>query len=107
MDSSAHPVSGAVSQGKGGLFLNVHAQPGARLPRLRGMHGDAIKIAVKEAAVDGQANAAIVRFIADAIKLSVADVQLSSGLTSRRKRIFLHGNALELTHRLQAWLNAE
>jgi hypothetical protein len=97
----------ALSQGKGGLFINVHAQPGARHPQLRGMHGDAVKIAVKEAAQDGRANAAIIRFIAEGINLPVADVELSSGLTSRRKRVFLHGDSGELTHKLELWLNAE
>ena len=107
MDSSAHPVSGALSRGKGGLFMNVHAQPGARCPQLRGMHGDTIKIAVKEAAQDGRANAAIVRFIAKELNMSAAEVELSSGMTSRRKRVFLRGDAVELTQKLELWLNAE
>jgi uncharacterized protein (TIGR00251 family) len=102
-----HPVCEALSRGKGGLYMNVHAQPGAKRPQLRGMHGDAIKIAVKEAAQDGKANAAIIRFIAEGIHLPLADVELSSGLTSRRKRMFLHGDSGELTHKLELWLNAE
>ncbi len=87
--------------------MKVHAQPGAKRPQLRGMHGDAIKIAVKEAAQDGKANAAIVRFIAKELNMSAADVELSSGMTSRRKRVFLHGDAVELTQKLELWLNAE
>ena len=104
---SAHPLTGALSRGKGGLFMNVHAQPGARCPQLRGMHGDAIKIAVKAAAQDGKANAAIIRFIAEGLDMSVSEVELSSGKTSRRKRVFLHGDAAELTQKLELWLNAE
>ena len=87
--------------------MNVHAQPGARRPQLRGMHGDAVKIAVKEAAQDGRANAAIIRFIAEAINLPLVNVELSSGLTARRKRVFLHGDSAELTHKLELWLNAK
>ena len=98
--------TGAWSRGKGGLFMNVHAQPGARHPKLRGLHGDAVKIAVKETAQDGRANAAIIRFIAEGINLPIADVELRSGLTSRRKRVFLHGDAAELIHKLELWLNA-
>jgi len=107
MNATVYPVCEALSQGKGGLFVNVHAQPGARQPQLRGMHGDAVKIAVKEVAQDGKANAAIIRFVAEGINLPVADVELSSGLNSRRKRVFLHGNSEELTHKLESWLNAE
>jgi len=85
--------------------MNVHAQPGAKMPQLRGMHGDAVKIAVREAAQDGRANAALTRFIARSLSLSEADVELSSGLASRRKRVFLHGDVETLTDKLELWLH--
>lgn len=93
------------SEGKGGLYLNVHAQPGARKPALRGLHGDAVKIAVGEAAQDGKANRAIIRFIADSLDLAQRDVEISSGETSRRKRVLLHGDAEALKRKLGAWLD--
>jgi len=98
-------LDAALSEGRGGLYVNIHAQPGARKPALRGMHGDAVKIAVAEAAQDGEANAAIVRFIAGALKLARTDVEVASGHTSRRKRVFLHGDGAELRGRLQLWLD--
>ena len=99
-------LSGALSEGKGGLYLNVHAQPGARRPQLRGLHGDALKIAVSEQAQDGRANEAICRFVADGLNLGNSDVELVAGQTSRRKRLFLHGDADELGRRLKVWLDA-
>jgi len=91
----------AIRVGKGGVYLNIHAQPGARRPQLRGMHGDAVKIAVREAAQDGKANAAIVDFIAGILGCVKRDIEVTSGHTSRRKRLFIHGDAQHLINRLQ------
>ena len=106
MAESVHPLSGALSEGRGGLYLNVHAQPGARRPQLRGLHGDALKIAVSQQAQEGKANEAILRFVADGLHLGSGDVELVSGQSSRRKRLFLHGDADELGRRLKDWLDA-
>jgi len=56
-------VDDAITVERGVSYVNVHAQPGARKPQIRGMHGDAIKIAVHEVAQDGKANDALVRFV--------------------------------------------
>jgi len=95
------------SEGKGGLYLNVHAQPGARRAQLRGLHGDAVKIAIGEAAQDGKANKAITRVIAKALNLPVSDVEITSGMTSRRKRVFLRGASAELKQQILVWLNQD
>jgi len=105
MDAALHPVAAAVQEGKGGLYLNVHAQPGAKRPQLRGMHGDAVKISVAEAPQDGKANAAIVRFVADALDIGMAEIEVASGHTSRRKRLFLYGEQDVLQKKLQDWLD--
>ncbi len=86
--------------GKDGLYLNVHAQPGARKPALRGLHGDAVKIAVREAAEAGRANAAIVAFVADWLDVPKSDVSVASGHQSRRKRLFVRGDAEALKRKL-------
>jgi len=93
-------VDAAITIGKNGLYVNVHAQPGARKPALRGMHGDALKIAVREAAQDGKANAAIVDFIAGALDCAKRQVEVASGHTSRRKRLFISGDMAKITRRL-------
>ncbi len=92
--------------GKGGLYLNIHAQPGARRPQLRGLHGDAVKIAIGEAAQDGKANKSITRVIAKALDLPISDVDITSGMTARRKRVFLRGDAVSLKVNILKWLNA-
>jgi len=93
-------IDAAITVGKGGVYLNVHAQPGARKPQLRGMHGDAVKIAVREAAQDGKANTAIVHFLADALDCARKDIEVISGHTSRRKRLFISGDVTEIVARI-------
>jgi hypothetical protein len=78
------------------VYINIHAQPGARREALCGMHGNALKIAVRQAAQDGKANAAIVDFLADALGVARQDLQVSSGHSSRRKRLFVKGDAAQI-----------
>jgi len=93
-----------ISEGKGGLYLQVHAQPGAKQAALRGLHGDAVKVAVKEAAQDGKANKAIEAFLAKELGLPKSAVEVTSGHTSRSKRLFIRGDAADLRQRIEAWL---
>lgn len=101
--SDAHPF---LIIGTGGVYLSVHAQPGAKHAALRGLHGDAVKIAVKEAAQDGKANKAIEAFIAKSLGLPKSSVTVTSGHTSRAKRIFIDGDADNLTQAINSWLES-
>jgi uncharacterized protein len=48
--------------------------------------------------VDGAANTALLRFLADALNLPRSRLEISSGATSRRKRIAIEGTSVnELT----------
>ncbi|MDX8409255.1 MAG: DUF167 family protein, partial [Mariprofundales bacterium] len=58
---------GVCTIGADGLYLRIHAQPGARKVGLRGLHGDAVKVAVREVAESGKANAAVVALVAKAL----------------------------------------
>ena len=88
-----------------GIYLTVHAQPGARQAALRGLHGDAIKVAVKEAAQDGKANKAIEAFIAKALGIAKSSVRVASGHSSRSKRVFVEGDNIELLRSVEGWLS--
>ncbi|HKJ84288.1 MAG TPA: DUF167 domain-containing protein [Mariprofundaceae bacterium] len=94
-----------LTEGKGGIYLNIHAQPGARQMQLRGLHGDAIKVSVREPAQDGKANEAIISFVADAVGLAKQCVSLASGHTSRKKRLFLSGDVQEIRAAVAEWLD--
>jgi hypothetical protein len=61
-------------------------------------------VAVKAAAQDGKANAAIATFVAEALDLPKSAVEVASGHTSRHKRLFIRGDAADLRHRIESWL---
>ena len=79
----------AVKPHNGGTAVNCHVQPNASRTAPSGMYGDALKITLKTPPVDGKANKELCRYFADLFDLPGSSVQLLSGQTSRRKRIFV------------------
>ena len=79
----------AVKPHNGGTAVNCHVQPNASRTAPSGMYGDALKITLKPPPVDGKANKELCRYFADLFDLPGSSVQLLSGQTSRRKRIFV------------------
>ena len=69
----------------GRLTLTLHIQPGAKKTACAGRHGDALKIRLAAPPVDGKANEALLKFLAERLRLPKAAVSLKSGQTSRRK----------------------
>lgn len=83
-----------------GLRLFVHVQPGARREGIRGMHGRALRIAVRARAKEGEANQALVRWVAKVLGIPRKDVEIVRGGTSRRKELLIRGDAEALAGRL-------
>ena len=71
--------------------LIVHVQPRATRTTVVGAHGDAIKIRLAAPPVDGAANEALVRFLAERLGVRPSDVTIVRGLTGRRKTIRIAG----------------
>lgn len=65
----------------------IHVQPRASKTEIVGRHGDAIKLRISAPPVDGAANAEVVRFLADALRISSRQVIIKHGDTSRRKTV--------------------
>ncbi len=78
--------------GDGRVMLTLHIQPGAKKTEFAGLHGDALKIRLAAPPVDGKANEALLRFIADELDLPKSAVTLKSGQTSRRKVLEVMGS---------------
>ena len=72
-------------------ILRVHVVPNAKSDCVVGKHGGAIKIKLRAPAVEGKANAALVRFIAEQMKLPRHAIVLQSGQRSRDKLLRLDG----------------
>jgi uncharacterized protein len=72
-------------------MLAVHVQPGAGRTEVVGRHGDALKVRVAAPPTGGRANNGVVELIAKEFNLKSADVTVTSGASSRQKRLKLHG----------------
>ncbi len=83
----------------GRITLTLHIQPGAKKTETAGLHGDALKIRLAAPPVDGKANEALIKFIAEALKLPKSAVNLKSGQTSRRKVLEVSGATNEAVAR--------
>lgn len=71
----------------GGSVLRVLVQPRASRTKIVGAHDGRLKIALAAPPVDGEANAALVDFVASTLGVKKSEVELLDGLTSRRKRL--------------------
>ena len=84
----------------GRITLTLHIQPGAKKTEFAGLHGDALKIRLAAPPVDGKANEALVRFVAETLGLPKSAVSLKSGQTSRRKVLEVCGATNKAVARL-------
>ena len=84
----------------GRVTLTLHIQPGAKKTEIAGLHGDALKIRLAAPPVDGKANEALVKFVAEALKLPKSAVNLKSGQASRRKVLEVQEATTEAVARL-------
>lgn len=77
--------------GAGGVVLEVLVQPRASRTRVVGEHDGRLKIQLAAPPVDGEANAALLAFLADALGVKRAEVALLAGESGRRKRVRIAG----------------
>ncbi|WKZ66741.1 MAG: DUF167 domain-containing protein [Flavobacteriales bacterium] len=80
-----------IAEQEGAIILSVHAQPGAKRTEVAGVHGDALRIRLAAPPVDGQANEALITFLAGAFGVPKRQVDLLSGHASRSKRVRVNG----------------
>jgi uncharacterized protein len=69
--------------------LDVLVAPRASRNRVIAIHDDRVKIQLTAPPVDGQANDALLRFLADELDVSRAQLEIVGGATSRRKTVRL------------------
>jgi uncharacterized protein (TIGR00251 family) len=79
------------------VLLKVAA--GARATAFAGRFGEAWKLHVAAPPLDGKANEAIVKYLADLLSVSRGAVRIVSGVTSSRKTIEIDGVSAEAVER--------
>jgi hypothetical protein len=78
-----------------GITLTLHIQPGAKRSEVAGLHGDALKIRLAAPPIEGRANEALQRFIADSFDVPLRQVELLRGAQSRHKMVKITGSKVE------------
>ena len=71
------------------LQINVKVQPRASKDEIGEVLSDALKIRIKAAPVDGQANSHLVAFLARLFKVPKKHIEVLSGHSSRNKRLLV------------------
>ena len=69
------------------VVLTLHVQPGGNRSEFAGPHGNALKVKLAAPAIDGKANAELIRFLADAFGVPERNVKIVRGETSRAKLV--------------------
>ena len=101
MTPDPHDGGLQLAQTGSGVAFWIHVTPRSRRPAVGGLHGDALRVAIKEPPVDGAANQGCVRALAKVLDVRRSAVDLDPGSTGRRKRVRVEGDPGVLAARLE------
>ena len=71
--------------------IRVHVIPNAKIDKVVGEHGDAIKIKLRAPAIEGKANTALRKFLAEKLSIPQRAIVLERGERSRDKVLRIDG----------------
>ncbi len=71
--------------------LRIRVTPRAGGDSIDGVQGGTLRVRVAASPVDGAANGAVVRLIADAVRVPPSTVRIVSGASGRRKVVAIDG----------------
>lgn len=84
-------------------LIKLRVVPNARRTEVVGDYGEAIKIKIHAPALEGKANAALLDFLAERLRVAAGGVELIAGEKSRDKTVAVSGlSAEEVRKRLSA-----
>lgn len=72
---------------KSKLILSLYIQPGAKMTQFTGLHGDALRISLAAPPLEGKANKALIKFLADRFQVALGNVRIKRGERSRFKLV--------------------
>ena len=75
----------------GRVLIRIYVQPRTSRNAIIGIYDDAVKLAITAPPVDGKANAAVVKYLASFFRIKKKDLEIISGLQSRRKSLLVTG----------------
>lgn len=80
--------------GPKGIRITVQITPNAKKSEIIGVLDDALKLRLQAQPIEGKANEALVRFLADVLNVPKSVVTITHGHTSKRKIIEIAGTSL-------------
>lgn len=101
-DEGMRPSSLVFRQsGSGVVTFAVKVVPRASRNEIVGVEGDALKIRLHAPPVEGQANEALIAFLAETLGVRRAQIEIVTGHLTRRKVVRVHGAAANVSARLE------
>ncbi len=92
-----------IIQREGGIVFHVRVTPNAKRDEIVGVAQGALKVKLAAPPVEGAANEALVKFLAERLGVRAAQVEIIAGHTARLKRVRVAGiSADEAFRRLGA-----
>lgn len=76
------------------MTLTLHVQPGAKRSEIVGLHGEALKIRLAAPPIEGRANEALLRFVAESFAVPLRNVAFKQGEQSRHKVVAITGSRI-------------
>jgi len=71
----------------GAVVLDIHVIPRASRTQPDGVYDGALKVRLHAPPVDGQANQALIEWLADVLGIAKRDISVLRGTTARRKQL--------------------
>ncbi len=78
-------------ESENGITFAVKVLPRASRAAFAGVEGDSVKVRLNAPPVEGRANQALVKFLAEALGVRQADVEIVRGETARHKLVRVRG----------------
>jgi uncharacterized protein len=78
-----------------GLTIYLYVQPGAKKTEITGVHDSELKIRLNTPPIEGRANKALLKYIAQIFNIPIKQVTLKRGAKSRHKILLITGSLVE------------
>ncbi len=72
-----------------GVVINVKVTPRAQQSEVAGWQDDVLRVRLQAPPVEGRANSALRRLLAERLDLAASDIDVISGVTGRTKRVLI------------------
>lgn len=89
-----------VQETNGRVRLSVRVQPRAARSEIAGVHDDALKVRLTSPPVEGAANDALVKFLAETFAVARRAVRILAGEHSRSKIVEIEGITARAVHNI-------